>query len=303
MRSRNAFDPRLIAALVTTAAIALAPSASAAPDDKKACSDAYDRTQSLRLKGQLQAAQEQAALCTRDACAEFIRTDCTTWLGQIEAGLPTVVFEVRDLAGKDTTAVTVTLDGKPWLTTLSGKARPIDPGTHALRFTIAGAPPIEQTVVVREGEKLKKVSVAFGAAPALPSAPPALAPVAPAPVPVEEEDDAPIAPWVIGGVGLGLLATGGILAAVVASEKSTFDEHCDEATQTCDADGLAAGDTGRTLGPLATVSLVLGAVGVGVATVWIVSDATDESATSTSVGTGPVVHAGGGGWGLRGRFQ
>jgi len=300
MRSPSVFDPRLFAALVLTAAIALAPSASAAPDDKKACSDAYDRAQSLRLKGKLQAARDQAALCTRDVCAEFIRIDCTTWLGQIEAGLPTVVFEVRDAAGKDTTAVSVTLDGKPWLTRLEGKARPIDPGTHALRFTIAGAPPIDQTVVVREGEKLKTVSVSFGATPPASSL---VAPPAPADAAVEE-DATPVAPWVIGGVGLGLLATGGILAAITGSEKSTFDDHCDEAAQTCDAEGIDAGETGRTLGPISTASLVLGAVGVGVATIWLVADGADDDASpSPTVGTGPVFTAGGGGWGVRGRFQ
>lgn len=299
MRSPSVFDRRLSAALFATAAIAVAPAASAAPDDKKACSDAYDRTQSLRLEGKLQAARDQAAICTRDACAEFIRTDCTTWLGQIEAGLPTVVFEVRDLAGKDTTAVSVTLDGKPWLTALHGKARPIDPGTHALRFTIAGAPPIDQTVVVREGEKIKKVSVSFGA----PPAPSLVAPPAPGQV-AAPEDDTEAAPWVIGGIGLGLLATGGILAAVTASEKSTFDEHCDEAARTCDPEGIDAGETGRTIGPISTVSLVLGAVGVSVATIWLVSDASEDDASpSPTVGTGPIFTAGGGGWGIRGRFQ
>jgi hypothetical protein len=295
-----------VASLVATSPAAAAPPAAGAAEpalaaEKKACSDAYDRTQSLRLGGQLQAAREQAALCTRDACAEFIRADCTTWLVQIDAGMPTVVFEVRDARGNDTTQVSVALDGKPWLTAVDVTARPIDPGTHTLRFTIPGMPPIERSVVVREGEKNKKVSVAFGTAP--PPVAPLTAPP-PAPVVPPEEDDTPVAPWVIGGVGLAALATGGVLAAVVASEKSTFDEHCDDATRTCDAEGIAAGETGRTLGPLSTVSLVLGALGVGVATVWLIGDAAEDDASpSTAVGTGPVLGPAGAGWGLRGRFQ
>lgn len=312
VRSPSVFDHPRIAALLAVASLVVAAPAGAAPPkadapapalaaDKKACSDAYDKTQSLRLGGKLQAAREQAALCTRDACAEFIRADCTTWLVQIDAGMPTVVFEVRDAQGNDTTAVSVALDGKPWLTAVDVTARPIDPGTHTLRFTIPGMAPIEQSVVVREGEKNKKVAVAFGSPPP-PMAP--FAPPPPAPVVVLEEDDTPVAPLVIGGVGLAALATGGILAAVVASEKSTFDEHCDDATQTCDAEGIAAGETGRTLGPISTVSLVVGAAAVGIATVWLIGDAAEDDASpSTAVGTGPVVGAGGAGWGLLGRFQ
>lgn len=307
MRSPSVSERRPIGASVSAATLLLAATAAAAPPtarpaltgDKKACSDAYDRTQSLRLAGKLQAAREQAAMCTRDVCAEFVRTDCATWLLQIDASMPTVVFEVRDAEGNDTTAVSVALDGKPWLTAVDVTARPIDPGTHTLRFTIPGMAPIEQIVVVREGEKNKKVAVAFG------TAPPPVAPIVPpTPVMPREEDDTPVAPWVIGGVGLAALATGGILAAVVASEKSTFDEHCDDAKRTCDAEGIAAGETGRALGPISTVSLVLGAVGVGVATVWLIGDAArDDASPATTVGTGPVVGADGAGWGLRGRFQ
>src|SRR5262249_4508611 len=145
--------------MVVAAAWATGAAASARAD--VTCGDAYEQTQELRRAGKLQEARAKAAICMADACAEVIRKDCGTWADQILAAQPSVVVVVHDTAGKETTAVTVAVDGKPWLDHLDGTAKDIDPGAHVLRFTLAGAPPLDQPVTVHEGEKARKIEVSF----------------------------------------------------------------------------------------------------------------------------------------------
>ena len=281
--------------------MALASNIFAAPvaaqaDEKQACSTAYEQTQTLRKEGKLSSAREQALVCMRDVCAEFIRTDCAIWFAEIASSQPTVVFDVRDAAGRETSAVRVSLDGKPWLENLDGSARTIDPGQHLIHLEMEGAPGLDQTVQIREGEKNRKLRAAFQMAPPPPAG------VVPRPDAGAPETRS-IAPWILGGVGVAGLAVGGILGAVVLDQKAITDEHCDAATQTCDATGITAANTGRTLGPISTVGLIVGGVGVGVSAVWLLTraPATSEAGAAT-VGMGPVMTASGAGWRLQGSW-
>lgn len=290
VRSPSVFECLAIAVATTAAVLSIAPAARA--DDKQVCSDAYDKTQSLRKAGKLIESRAQALVCGREVCAEFVRVDCAKWVGEIDSSQPTIVLEVRDGAGRDLTAVSVALDGSPWLSALDGKAQPVDPGSHALRVSAAGQPDAEETVVAREGEKNKRVTITLGAPPRDDTGEP----------PAADATEGSLAPWIIGGVGVASLVVGGILAIVVSGDKSTFDEHCDDATETCDAEGIDAKESGQTLGPISTIALIAGAVGVGVGTVWIVAESTAEEEDAASIGASPMVSTEGGGLRLRGRF-
>jgi hypothetical protein len=309
VRSPSACE-RTLVALIALAVLA-SPTA-ARGDDKQVCADAYGQTQVLRREGRLIAAREQAVLCTRDVCPEFIRTDCTTWLAQIDESQPTLVFDVRDASGAVRTDASVELDGRPWLASSDVKAHPIDPGKYTLRIALAGESPREEQIVVREGEKNRKVSVVF--APAQP--PPAAAPAAPPAAPPADTGPPPqvapaaptagggpgAAPWIVGGAGVVLLGVGGALGLVVLGQKSTFDEHCDEATRTCDADGISARDTGETLGPLSTVAMVAGGVGIAVGAVWLAVGGSSDDGSATHVDAGASFTADGATCRVRGTF-
>jgi hypothetical protein len=266
-------------------------------DDKQACSDAYAQTQTLRREGKLEAARESAVRCGRDVCAAFIRAECGTWFTEIEASQPSVVFEVRDAAGRDTTAVRVWLDGKPWLDKLEGKARSIDPGQHTLRYEIAGEKPLEETVQIREGEKNRKLTASFQRA-APPTAEPPV-PVAPrrAEAPVAPASRS-IAPWIVGGVGVAGAVTGAVTLALAFNEHSVNQAHCSDATRTCDAEGRAAASTGQALGTISTVGFVVGGLGLGVSAVWLLTRGPSQPAVSM----GPRVTPEGGSWRIEGRF-
>jgi len=302
VRSPNVSDLRRSApvALFAAAIVVTAPNARA--DDKQTCADAYAQTQTLRQAGQLRAAHEQALLCVKDVCPEFIRSDCGTWLGEIAASQPTVVLDVRDGAGQSVLDASISLDGKPWLATIDASAHEVDPGTHVLRLSRGDAPPVEQSIIVREGDKNQKivVTVATPGASAVP--PPTPGPDA-VPPPRLEGESPTVAPWIIGGAGVATLAVGAILGVVVLGDKSTFDEHCDAEAKLCDAEGGAARDSGESLAPVSTTLILLGGAAVGVSAVWILTrDSGSAEAAGIEVHTGPVVGHGSATWRLGGSF-
>jgi len=124
------------------------------------CSQAYEKAQEERAKGKLHAAHSQLKLCVDRECPSFIREDCARWMGEVEAAIPSVVFAVRR-DGVDQTKVDVTCDGKSLVRSLDGKAVALDPGPHSFSFSIPGFAPIEQKLLIREGEHNRIVDVEF----------------------------------------------------------------------------------------------------------------------------------------------
>jgi hypothetical protein len=286
MQSQSAFEfrPALFAILVT--GVATTPARAA--DDKQACSAAYDQTQALRQAGKLSAARQQAVACMRDTCAEFVRTDCTRWLGEIDTSVPTVVFEITDVHGKDTAAVRVWLDGKPWLDKLDVKAVPMDPGDHTLRYEIDGASPHEESVRIREGEKNRKLVFSFQQ---LPSTAPLQAPPTSSGAGVTPKPSA--APWVVGGLGVAGLIVGGIFGGLTLAAQSAVRTGCNDTTHTCTPAGHSAAENGKTFGPVSTVGLAVGGVGVVTS---IVLFATRKPSSGARVGMGPLMTPRGAEW-------
>lgn len=106
-------------------------------------------------------ARDELIVCSHKSCPSLVRKDCDRWRVEVEAALPSIVIAARDGSGADLVDVRVTIDDKPVLERLDGKAMPIDPGTHKLRATMAGRSPVEKTFVAREGEKLRSVDLVF----------------------------------------------------------------------------------------------------------------------------------------------
>jgi hypothetical protein len=286
------------------ALVATAPQLGRA-DEAQACSTAYDVTQAQRRAGQFSLARRSAILCSRESCAEFIRVDCAQWLGEIDASQPTVVIVVRDAAGKETSAARVELDGMPWLANLDGKAQPIDPGQHTVRFMLSGDA-IEETLQIREGEKNRSLSASFEKKPA-PVSSAAISPPAPAAAPPagwESETPTAVAPWIIGGVGVAGLLVGAIAGGVVLHDRAVVGDssQCNAARGTCTLAGYDALAQGRALSPVSTAGFVVGGLGVGVSTVWIVARRLKARRAPARMGLAPVTSAAGAMWRLQGAW-
>src|SRR5579863_43066 len=89
---------------------------------KAACADAYGKAQVLRDAHKLVSAREQLRVCARTSCTRFIARDCATWLGEVEARIPSVVLSAQEATGADIVDATVTMDGAVIAERLDGRA-------------------------------------------------------------------------------------------------------------------------------------------------------------------------------------
>jgi len=189
-----------------------------APVGKSACLDAVQKGQTLRDAHKLVEARDQFRVCARAECPDVVKGDCTTWVGELDKAVPTVVLAAKDGAGKDALDVTVSADGRPIASTLDGEAVAVDPGMRTFRFVRADGSTATEQVLVKEGDKLKTVAVVLS-----PGPPPVSAP-APAPTPVPSPG-APMSTqrlvaYVVGGAGIVMAGVGIGVGVAAKSEDS-----------------------------------------------------------------------------------
>src|SRR5262249_42485296 len=122
---------------------------------------AYEKAQQLRGEAKLRAARDQLLVCSRPECPALVRQDCSQWMGEVQHALPSVVIAARDGTGHDVLAVRVSIDGVVVTETLDGKPIAVDPGPHKFKYETAGSAPIEEQVLVREGERNRPLTASF----------------------------------------------------------------------------------------------------------------------------------------------
>jgi hypothetical protein len=88
-----------------------------------------------------------------------VRDDCSRRLDEVDRAQPTIILDVKDVAGNDLTDVRVMVDGALVAEKLDGVARRFDPGVHAFAFEIAGQPTVTRTFVIQESEKERRVTI------------------------------------------------------------------------------------------------------------------------------------------------
>jgi hypothetical protein len=258
----GSFLPRrlgLVALLVTL--VLLGAGSARAEDSKKAqCAAAYEKSQELRAAGSLKAAHDMLVVCAQDFCPGFVQSDCAQWLTEVQRDLPTIVVVAKDKSGEDTTAVHVTMDGADFMKELDGKAVGLDPGPHAFRFELDGADPIEQQIVIRQGQKDRVIAVSF--APAASEAP-GDSPYAGA---KPEEGRAttatgagPLRPYayIAGGVGAAGIIGFAVLGGIGKGQESDLRKNCAPNCSRSDTDSI------KTKYIVADVLLGVGIAGLG----------------------------------------
>jgi hypothetical protein len=213
-------------------------------------------------------------------------------VGEIDASMPTIVFEARDAAGAIVFAVKVKMDGDVLAERLQGSALPIDPGEHTFTFEVAGRPSVEKHLMIFEGEKLRRERVEFEALPA--PTPAATPPVAlgsettepPHPAARPPLGKGRIAALALGGVGV--VATGvGVAYSFVAMSRR------DHATSICpndcsDPTGVNAWSDANSAGNIATASFIVGAAGIASGVVvWLLAKPAPEGAPAAQISLGP----------------
>jgi hypothetical protein len=230
---------------------------SARADDQATCVDAFTQSQLLRDQKRLLSARDLLRTCMRRECLPVLKgrlvKECTKMLADVEAALPSLVFEAKDGNGNDLSAVQVTMDGQPLADKLDGSAIEVDPGEHKFTFD-GGNAHVDKTVVVRAGDDGRHVRVVLGA--------PTTVPHPPAEQPSEQAaSSVPTAALVSFGAGGVGLVVGIIFTVLGVGAKSNAASQCPSGP-TCppgvNAGALDSAITGDTVG---------GAVGYGVALV------------------------------------
>jgi hypothetical protein len=276
------------ASLLAVGLAAALPAHAAGPADPMTiCIAENERSLELRKAGDLLGARRELAACAAAPCPDAIQQACRGRIPELNAAIPSVVFDVRDGNGADLTDVTIAIDGQT-PEAAGFTARPVNPGRHLFRFEAPGHRAVEKTLVLREGEKDRRESAVMGpaevagASASTPESPgPAASPGATGPA-VAEAAPRPAsglrtAGWVLGATGIVAMAAGGTIALLARSsyENAPGCSGSVCATQT----GLDARNSARATGDVATVVFVAGAAATAVGIVlWIVGRSTADTA-------------------------
>jgi hypothetical protein len=249
-----------------------------------ACSQAYEKAQEEKAAGRLNFAIAQLKDCVDTACPKFIREDCSRWLVEAEAALPSLVFAVRR-DGKDQLEVEVTCDGAVLAQALDGKAIPIDPGLHTFIIRIPGFDPVERQLLVREGERNRRVEADFRTPRANPFA--LIDQTAAAP----SGGGARRTILTYGLAGVGVLGVGGFaLFAVLGRRQQSDLEH--DCAPSCSS---ARVDSVKTKYLVADLSLGVGVAALGAATyLFLTNRGAKANSHATVVSFAPRTSGGGG---------
>lgn len=260
MRVRRRATARAAGWLSATVVAIMAAHADAKPpadaqDPTATCIDAHVEGQRLQRAGSIREARDALVRCARPECPALLVEECVEMLASVERAIPTVVFELADERGADVADARVLESGKVITERLDGKAIELDPGEHTFVFLRPGAEPLEVRVVIREGDRGRRIR---------------------ATVPSSSDADGsgaksiPTATWVFGGIGVvGLGMFTGFGVAGLAARGALDDLGCKPSCPSSDV------DEARSFFLIADVSLAVGLAALATAGVFLVFDSTE----------------------------
>jgi hypothetical protein len=150
-------------ALAVFTSMALSAPAWADGPDASSCVDAYSKAQTQRNERKLVEARQSLLVCAQPTCKDFIVKDCTDWLDQVKAALPSIVPVALDAGGNAIFNVKVTMDGAQLVAKIDGRSVEVNPGPHTFVFeNAADGTKAQKDVLVAEGEHEKRISVTLG---------------------------------------------------------------------------------------------------------------------------------------------
>jgi hypothetical protein len=252
-----------VLALLGTVASAAAPAHAADPAIGD-CLLAAEASLKLRAEHKLRVTRTQLLVCSSPSCPAEVRQECMKRIDEVNAAAPTIVLAVKNGAGKELSAVKVTVDGQVLADHLDGSALSVDPGAHEFTFEAGGMPPLTETIILHEGEKDRRETVLLG------GAPPAVAAVqAPGP---SSDSEAPhdgshegtgntqrAIGLVTGGLGIAGLAVGSVFGVLASSAWKTAKNEC-PSYASCSSQAISDRSSSVTDATVSTVGFIAGGV-------------------------------------------
>jgi len=317
-----------LAGLALVGAVCAAPRPAHAADPTMAeCLAANESAISLRSGHKLREARDKSLACAAPGCPAEVREACQNRVQQLNAAIPTIVFEVKSAAGADLTRVVVTMDGQPFADLLDGTAIPLNPGEHVFVFAVEGGPKLEKRFVVYQGEtnRREKIVIEAGAqeaAPASPSPPPQ-APPTQQPPPDSARTETPAATassgigvqrtlgLIFGGAGIVGIGVGVATGLLASSAWSKVQSACGPGgVGNCSPAGTSRAsvtsdhDTAENDGALSTVAFVAGGALVAAGVFLYLTGGPDDRPANAATGIAiePTLGPGHAGFALSGGF-
>jgi hypothetical protein len=265
---------------VATWLLCAGPALGADDDEKAQCISASDQGQQLRDEGKYRSAHEAFVRCSRPTCPGLVTHNCSQWLIELEAKMPTVVIDARDDKGNDLVEVKILVDGTEMATRLDGMPMPMDTGEHVFRYEAAGFGPVEERVAIQDGEKNRLVKVRLIAeTPPIP-----VARVATAPEPAREErrtSGPPFAAWLFAGLAVAAFASEAYFGVSGLSQRSGDIDRCAPYCNPSEATSI------QTKFAVADTSLGIGLVSAGLAAYFFLRSSESGSPPQTALEVSP----------------
>jgi len=297
------------AALLAALAVLSSARARAADPTTADCLTASDSAVTLSSQHKLRAARGQWLICASASCPADIRKECFRHVEEVNAAIPTIIFEPKNVAGRDVGAVKVTMDGEVIAERLQGVALSIDPGNHTFVFETAGQPAVQGQLLIQEGDKDRRERVVFGGSGAVgttaPTGPvgtpaatgpagapgttgaPSLSstPEVPRPSPPSGLGTQKILAIVAGGVGVVGVGIGAIFGLQALSKKNDAQNVCPNVCS--DQQGADRWSDAKSTATVSTVAFIAGGVALGgAAALWFTAKPESASAPGTQLGLG-----------------
>lgn len=242
--------------------------------------------------GLLVAALGDYELAGADAQAQKIdqvRQEVDARLESLKARIPRVV--VKRGVGAD--SATISLDGVSLGDSVLDSPLPVDPGPHVVDGAAAGFLPFKQSFRVAE-QQTETIEVKLELEPVkVPPPPPPPAPAAP--------QTMRTAGFVVGGAGIASLIASGAMFYLRHTTINDLDKQCGADRMQCPEGAQSTVDRGKLYTTLGNVTLVAGAVGLGVGATLVVLGGRQSARASVGIAPG-AVGANAGGATLVGKF-
>ncbi len=217
--------------------------------------------------GQLVAAvgdYELAAADARETDEREVIEQAQRRLDQLRGRIPKVVVE----RGNNADTATITLDGVTLGDQVIGKAMNVDPGPHVVTARATGYNSFRTTVRVAEAEtKSVAVSLTPEAAPAQPRPP--------APKGPRQVEQSNTTAYVVGGIGLASLAGAGVMFGLRQRAVNELNRKC-TSDGSCPPNFEDTANRGKLYTLLGNIGLGVGALGVGLGAIFLLSSDGDS---------------------------